>query len=626
MDFISAIAVDFGSTNSGCARIISYDEEGKLKYDNPHLVHHTGTYAKDNTWFYIEPSFLNRLINDYDSVEDSDFRIESRVLHKATPNIVWGREPIKNWADKLIAENWKSFKNFKMLLRDGTDDAMLDFPLVIIIKIFLRILKIECLSLEKERLGRDVSADEICWGVTIPAIWNDENKRIMVDCAHSVFSRNTRILSEPEGPLVANLLMSGAGGKVEFKDGRTSLVIDLGGGTTDICLMKEVRQLDGTFKIEMIEDTDGSAAGGNDVDRDFYLYMLRTISTGKTNDAGIAYDSMDDQALMREAFDGFRSDINNFLIFEDNWLMLKSQRNLGRQSTCDFTFTRQYRKWLEVNGHSQLASAVKEMLTDGCEFPSTEFNDRVLTPTFKKICNKVEDIIRRNQDSITFDSIVLAGGMSQNFALNEMLKTTIFNVLGESGRNAIKEAPGLFAGSSIMTGSCYLLLNRGFIERLAKKIYFYNCIMTSNIVSRLREQYTDLGLIIKGGELNSIIDNEIAQGYDKRSLDGSIVLSPIVLKDRVVKPYVTQLSTHENQTKASLIFYSTDGEIVVYSNEENPKLHKEGEIEEDCQPNTDYLLEIDFNEGQISNALHFIFKENGTGKVLKDGFIENVIA
>ena len=53
MDFISAIAVDFGSTNSGCARIISYDEDGKLKYDNPHLVHNTGTYAKDNTWFYI---------------------------------------------------------------------------------------------------------------------------------------------------------------------------------------------------------------------------------------------------------------------------------------------------------------------------------------------------------------------------------------------------------------------------------------------------------------------------------------------------------------------------------------------------------------------------------------------
>ena len=31
MAYISAIAVDFGSTNSGCARIVSFDENGKLK-------------------------------------------------------------------------------------------------------------------------------------------------------------------------------------------------------------------------------------------------------------------------------------------------------------------------------------------------------------------------------------------------------------------------------------------------------------------------------------------------------------------------------------------------------------------------------------------------------------------
>lgn len=624
MDYISAVAVDFGSTNSGCARVISFDEEGKLKYDTPHLVHNTGLYAKDNTWFYIEPSFLQRLIRDYDSVQDSDFRIESRILHNDNPNIVWSRASIKHCAERLSSENWIEFKNFKMLLRDGREDTMLAFPLVLIIKIFLRILKLECLAIEKDRMNRAVSTDEICWGITIPAIWNDENKRIMVECAHSVFSRNTRILSEPEGALVAHLLMAGASGKVEFKDGRNTMVIDLGGGTTDICLMKEVRQPDGSYKIEMVANTDGSAAGGNDIDRDFYLYMLRTISKGKLNDAGIAYDSMDDESLMREAFDGFRAEIVDFMEFEDNWLKLKSKRDLAKQATCDFTFTRQYRKWLEDNGHKQLASEVKEMLVDGCEFPSADFKANVLEPTFKKICDKVSEIISHNKDSVAFDSIVLAGGMSQNFALNEAVKNTIRSILGDAGIRAIKEAPGLFAGSSIMTGTCFLLLNRGFIERLARRSYYYDCIY-EKAVAGLREAYSDIGFSIKSGELNSIFEEEQAKGYATRGRGGYVVLSPIVLKNMIVKPYKTTLSTYAGQTKVSVAFYSTDGQIVIFSDSDNPLLKKEGEINVDCSPSTSYELEVDFNEGQISNALHYIFKETETGKIMKDDYIRDVV-
>ena len=625
MAYISAIAVDFGSTNSGCARIVSFDENGKLKYDTPHLVHSTGTYAKDNTWFYIEPSFLERVISNYDSLSDADFRIESRVIHSNNPNILWGRQSIKEFSDKLVSEKWISFKNFKMLLRDGVNDTMLDFPLVTIIKTFLRILKIECLSLESDRLGRNVLADEIQWGVTIPAIWNDENKRIMVECAHSVFSKKARILSEPEGPLVANLLMSGNGGKVEYKDGRTSLVIDMGGGTTDICLMKEVKQSDGEFKFEMIADTDGSAAGGNDVDNNFYLYMLRFISKGKTSDSGIAYDSLDDDTLLREAFNGFKANIKSFEDFEDNWLKLKSERNLGQKSTCDFEFTKDFRLWLAENGHKQLADSVKEMLVDGCEFPSVSFVEQVLTPTFKKICDKIKEIILSNMQKVSFDNIILAGGMSQNHSLNVMVKETIRELLGESGESAIREAPGLFAGSAIMTGTCFLLVNRDFIERLAKRNYYYDCCV-DNITSCLREDYAALGLNIKGGEINSILDDEDSNDFDMPGRSGSIILRPIVLKDHIVHPYHRTLSTGANQTHVNVELFSTDGKVVIYANKKNPDLTKEGEIDATCKENTSYDLEVDFNEAQISNALHYIFKEYGTDEVIAEDYINEIIA
>ncbi len=625
MAYISAIAVDFGSTNSGCARIVSFDENGKLKYDTPHLVHSTGTYAKDNTWFYIEPSFLDRVISNYDSLSDSDFKIESPVIHTSTPNIIWGRKTIKEFADMLVSEKWVSFKNFKMLLRDGANDAMLDFPLVTIIKIFLRVIKIECLYLESNKLGRNVAVDEIQWGLTIPAIWNDQSKRIMRDCAHSVFSRTTRILSEPEGPLVANLLNSGEGGKVEYKAGRTSLVIDMGGGTTDICLMKEVKQSDGNYKLEMVANTDGSAAGGNDVDLHFYIHMLRFISKGKMSDAGVAYDSLDDETLLRDAFDGFKAKIKSFMDFEENWMKLKSQADLGKRATCDFTFTKDYRLWLSENGHKQLADNVKEMLVDGCEFPSAPFVEHVLTPTFKKICDKVKEIITSNKDRATFDNIILAGGMSKNQSLNVMVKQTIRELLGEAGVSAIREAPGLFAGSAVMTGACFLLVNRGFIERIAKRNYYYDC-RVANITSCLHEDYATLGMQLARGVINSIRDDEDSLGYTKTERSDSVILRPIVLKGHIIHPYHRTLSTGTNQSHVNVEIFSSDGRVIIYANDKNPNLTKEGEIDKDCKENTDYDLEVDLNEAQISDEVHYIFKENGTEEILDEGYFKVILA
>ena len=104
---------------------------------------------------------------------------------------------------------------------------------------------------------------------------------------------------------------------------------------------------------------------------------------------------------------------------------LKSQRDLGVKPTCDFTFIKEYRIWLCNNGHSQLGDVVKDMLIDGCELPTNTFVEKVLNPTFKKICDKIAEIISSNKGKVTFDNIILAGGMSQNYALNALIKNTI---------------------------------------------------------------------------------------------------------------------------------------------------------------------------------------------------------
>ena len=372
---ISAIVVDFGSTNSGCCRVCSHDAEGNLVFSNPEFLQNIGSYAKDNTWFYVEPSFLERIRTDYDTLTDDDFRIESRIMPNTdNPNIIWGREAIKRHSNKISEEHWVSFKRFKMMLYYGNENyAGLDFPLLLIIKTFLRVMKIECLELESKRLGRNVKAEEILWGVTIPSIWTDENKRVMVSLAHEVFTPQTRILSEPEGPLVYSLLMSSSQGKVEYQDNRITFVADMGGGTTDICLMKECLKNDGSWQVEMVANTDGQAAGGNDIDNDFILFLLRKISKERVSDSGVSYDSLSDEDLFDLLFAGFQANVGDFIEFENNWFLLKNRPDLLNLTDCPFTFTKDYRKWLMANGHKAVANVVGEYLVDGCSFSAEEF-------------------------------------------------------------------------------------------------------------------------------------------------------------------------------------------------------------------------------------------------------------
>lgn len=626
MNYISAIAVDFGSTNSGCARICSFDHQGKLKYDTPHLIHSTGEYAKDNTWFYIEPSFYERIRDAYETIRDDDFIIKSPLFPDTpNPNIIWGRQCIKENSDMLTREQWLSFKHFKMLLRDMEDYDSLSFPLVSIIKVFLRVLKLECLYVESRRMERPVNADEIQWGVTIPSIWTDEDKHLMNEIAHDVFSERARVLSEPEGPVVTHLIYSSGTGKAEFQDGRTSLVIDLGGGTTDICLMREVQQPDYSFKLEMVANTDGSAAGGNDIDNHFYIFLLRFISQGKTSDAGVSYDGLSDDELQEELLAGFQTQVGDFINFEDNWMRLKSQPNLATQATCDFTFTKEYRKWLNSHGHQQVAEVVKEMMIDGCELPSPDFYEKVLEPTFSKIGTKVAEIVDANKDHVNIDNIILAGGMSLNYRITSYLKNIIREHLGEDASSRIREAPGLFAGSSIMAGACYLLIDRGFIVRLANRNYYYDSISAS-ISQNLITEHKELGVTLKLGEINTIINDEIEAGFSMPASTGQVLLHPICIKGKLVKNFRHLLYTREGQTEVNICFYSTDGKIIVFANDKNPALHVEGKIETTCRENGEYTLDVDFNEGQISNALYYKLQDAKTGELVSDGFIENVFS
>lgn len=620
---ISAIVVDFGSTNSGCCRVCSHDAEGNLVFSNPEFLQNIGSYAKDNTWFYVEPSFLERIRTEYDALADDDFRIESRIMPNTdNPNIIWGREAIKRHSKKIMDEHWVSFKRFKMMLYyENENYAGLDFPLLLIIKTYLRILKLECLALESKRLGREVTAEEILWGLTIPSIWTDDNKRVMVNLAHEVFTPQARILSEPEGPLVYSLLMSGSQGKVQYQDGRITFVADMGGGTTDICLMKESLKENGKWQVEMVANTDGQAAGGNDIDNNFITFLLRKISQGQVSDNGVSYDSLSDEDLYEVLFDGFQTNEGDFIEFEDNWYMLKNRPDLPNLTECPFTFTKDYRKWLLANGHNAVANIVGEYMMDGCFFSAEEFNEKVFAPTFNKICSKIREILQANKDNVNIDRVVLAGGMSCNELINSKVRNTIEEILGSS--SMIADMGPLMTGGAIAAGACYLLLNEEFVVRLARRNFYYD-LFTDVVSSYLKEKYSEFGIMLKIGEINAMMDDE--SQYEISGLGrGQLILGPIAVKDMLVKKYVNDnLSSNQDQTSLNVEFYSSD-EMVIYANKENPKLEVVTKAEFACKPDTRYELEVDFNEAQVSNALRYVLREYETKEVVSEGYLNDAI-
>lgn len=275
MNYVAAISIDFGSTNTGCAGIHSSENGGKIEYRTPEFFYHTGNYAKDNTWFFVKPDFLQKIKNDFKGVRDEDFSIESIVSHPDNPNIIWGRKPIKQFSSLIKTEGWIQFRWLKMDFLHGTSYSSDCLSIEQAIKLFFRILKIERLKAESARLKRKVSADEILWGVTIPSVLSTEQKQIMLSVVKDILSPDARILSEPEGPMVSSFVHGGKSFD-GYQDGRVSLVIDCGGGTTDICLMQENTKGKKPI-VDMIAHTEGSVAGGNDVDNAFYIYFLRKI-------------------------------------------------------------------------------------------------------------------------------------------------------------------------------------------------------------------------------------------------------------------------------------------------------------------------------------------------------------
>lgn len=613
MNYCSSIVVDFGSTNSGCARVES-DKTKQNSYSTPNFIQGNQTYAKDCTWFYVRPDFWKELRDNYSQVRDADFRIRSRALpYTEEPNIVWGRQHIRALADTIEKENWVGFKYFKMNLYHARDLEAegRETPVKDVVRLFLRILKIECLDFEKGRRKREVAKEEIQWGITIPAIWGNRERQIMTDVATDVFGSNVRVLSEPEGPILSGLIHASGDGSFSLKKGRVSLVTDIGGGTTDITLLQEVsNDASCEYPFKVIASTDGIGVGGNNIDDAYWTYILRLLSKGKMSDDGRSYDSMSDDELKETLLFPFVKKLSAFIDMEDGWLNFKHGHALFIQ------FPPAYLKWLNNEGHKQVGDVLANIMIGIEEIDMDQLKEHVLLPTFRIIAGKIREFLQQNVDKMPQDAsmclVIKAGGLSLSSELCNLVDRQV-NDLGLKFTSASLGADPVSVSGSIMDGALIILLNRKIINRKAPFNIYYDVAMS---LSSLRSHYKELGVEITMGQLEEQLEKDINNGAGTSEKAMPVGIMGEYLKDHHMPFYATS----KEQAKITFGFYGKEGGIVVLPHN-NPECRLLCKKTFETHGYEAFSLLIDFNEFPNNNNFHYLITSDSNGEIIDEGNI-----
>lgn len=610
MAYVSAIAVDFGSSNTGVARIDHF-ENGKLTYTTPTLPYSDGHYAKDASWFFISPSLLQRAMHDWDALEDADFRILSRVNRTTeNPNVIWGRHFIQERADLIEQEDWTEFKYFKMMIYKNIPYKTRDkeYPIEFVVKLFLRIIKVDCLAIESAKAKRSIASEQVQWGVTIPSIWTDDNRRMMSIVCGEVFGEHVRILSEPEGPVIAERIHAGAGEFVSHP-GHKSFVIDCGGGTTDLCLLEDSEIApDEDISFKLLASSDGIGLGGNNIDEAFVRYFLEFITEGLSSDHAVNYGDLPYEELKALIFEPYiKASIRNSIEFENEWLLVKHGMSQS------FRVPRNYRNWLKENAHSSVAERIRDIVAGDLDFGGKEMDEAVFNPVFTQIAQIVRNFLSNHIDLIGDDaasnfSVVFAGGMSLSSAFRDLMKHTVREVVN-CEFDETNLTMSIAVSASIMEGASYVLLNRRSVQRKAQ-CYIYD--MFSKIsFSRLKEDYSKLGVNMGIGELRSIADDDV----EKNGAKYGTTAVPVAIKGEYFMDYKTDfVAKNEEQKQIENVFYTSDQLIVLpYENARAKELLR---FTIDNVSKEGYHCIVDFNENEIGKCMHFYVTRSDTGELL----------
>jgi hypothetical protein len=234
---------------------------------------------------------------------------------------------------KNTQESYLYFKDIKMNLYNknyfikATNQK--EFPIEIIISKILKEISDDAIKQIQKNKGGEIKKDKIKWVVTIPAIWTEKSKEIMLKASKKagLINDNTDLslffALEPEvaGIFYFSDLNSEVDSEKKEKELNNPFIIcDIGGGTVDICTLKKE-----TKKDTLIEEYPpiGGDYGGNYINKEFMkrliieLFGEKRLEKAKNDEKYIEFEN-NIEKLKKDLEDGQYDCTLNCEIFKEN--------------------------------------------------------------------------------------------------------------------------------------------------------------------------------------------------------------------------------------------------------------------------------------------------------------------
>ena len=392
-NYYIVVGIDFGSSGSGIA--YSFKDENK--------------------------------INHCDIVgADTDKKVPTEIILDDENDILKFGSGCKQFLIEKGLDTGHYFKDIKMHLyhkkkeikAQNTDKTL---PLVLVIKKVFE--KLKELSIEQlKKLWNDFDETKIKWVVTVPAIWGNFEKSVMLDACEKLGLINKNqdeslfFALEPEA---ASIYCSRNGEiKKDFIwDGKYYLICDLGGGTGDI-----VTHLVGCNEsLEEIVQSDGGVYGSNEIDKKIFEDLIYVIFGYKDyyslQKKAKELDLQEEETVFFEGWCELERHIKKFKEEADQ----EKIQNKVKYPICCNVFQDFYKEDLDIliNKYNskclddEIKLNVKSKNKWIIEFPYKIIGKYIFEHS-KLICKKIENILNKNKDKENIDTIIFVGGYSSN--------------------------------------------------------------------------------------------------------------------------------------------------------------------------------------------------------------------
>ena len=461
-----------------------------------------------------------------------------------------------------------------------------------------------------------------------------------LDIAVSVFGKDVTILSEPQSAMTYFLNFGGEGDS-RLQDGNVSVVVDAGGGTTDLaCVVESCVDVD-SFSVQSVNLPNGVGYAGNNIDNEFWIELCNYLVEKsqcreryeKTSDL---YDELIG-SYMKESPEGRRD-------FYNEWRNIQYNCYEKNNLNLYFGFRKDYRQWLKKNKHHEIWEYLKEeefevpiprSIVDKCH--NVIICEKIIPEVDKFISN-----ILQRFDKV--DRLILAGGLSfvspfKNEVIKLQRKYNISDLqscaFGKSDYSAVTKCSG-----AVLMGAVYQLMYPNSMVYTAVKSFFYDVYTTEKaLITKRIEEYAPFGFAstlfpcYSVSEQQQLLFREL-DTYAKKSADYKEIkyfegkahvhsLSPICVEGCLSTNFKRKLFLlNPNERKIEFDIYVSDNPYVLYCSKSNPEIVKLDTILIYLKKNIkSVLLEVLFNNAQNSNPIEVVIKDD-LGNLIKSILIE----